>query len=120
LDRDKFQQLCTEFPEFKYEIDKTIDYMKEPKNPIISFAYFRDLNGNVTPKEIFKMTVLKVMYINREFLASGIKEGLTHVINKMEEKNKLGDEIDGESPRYMTSEEKTHYLLKKIDKKVSR
>ena len=52
--------------------------------------------------------------------ASGIKGGIGHILIKMQLKNKLGDGDEEETPRYMTNAEKTHYLLKKIDKKVTR
>ena len=118
MNRDRFQQLSTELSDFKYEIDNAIDYVSTTTDPIISFGFFRDERGSITLKEVFRLTTAKIMFINREMKASGIEGGIQYIMDKMKLNNEVNDE--GSTPQHMSSTEKTHYILKKIEKKVDK
>lgn len=117
IDRDKFAQLMIDLPEFKQEVELETNKLKSGTEPMVSFGLFKGFSkGNFSIREIFKMGVSKVMLINRELKKANIKGGINQVLDGVKVANE--GQFEQNEPKFLNPHEKTHYMLKRIDRKM--
>ena len=81
LSKESLKILTNTIPEFKSRIDEAILYFQNTDDPIVSFGMFRDMNGSLSLKEIFKMAVAKIINIYRDFKEAKINNNISEILD---------------------------------------
>jgi CRP-like cAMP-binding protein len=117
INKDKFAQLMIDLPAFKREVKLETDKLKAGTEHMVSFGLFRGFNADsFSGKDILKMGVSKIMWINRELKKAQIQGGINQVLDGIQIEN--DGEFEKDEPRFTNPHEKTHYLLRRIERKV--
>lgn len=80
LNKDSLNNLRVALTEFRNEIQKAKEYVETTTDPIISFG---NLRGDMTLIQLFKLTVTKILKINRDFKEAGVQNGMNKMLAKM-------------------------------------
>lgn len=116
LSKDSMTILRQSMPEFEYACQSAITYMNTTSDPIISFG---NLRGELTPKQLLRLTITKILKINRDFREVGLENGLAKMLAKMHISSDSYETLNANTHRGSVSGNSNQRLSKPLSEALS-
>jgi len=118
INKDSLSLLQNNLNDFKKEVELAMNYIDTTNDPVIGFGMFKDeRGGNVTPTEVFRMSVVKILKLNRDFKEAGIENGVSRMLEKMQ-LNYFDEEEDIRKPK--NYQRASFKIMQKLEKKIEK